>query len=56
MVSRFSTFTDRERDLLRMGLRRFYDDLLKASMSGMADNDSKAFELSVLLYELASCK
>ena len=52
MVSRFSTFTDRERDLIRMALKRFSDDLTRATLSGLADNDPKTFEISLLLYEL----
>lgn len=52
MVSRFSTFTDRERDLIRMALRRFNDDMTRAVLSGMADQASDAFEVSILLYEL----
>lgn len=52
MVSRFSTFNDRERDLIRMALKRFYDDMERAVLSGIADNDPKIFEVSALLYEL----
>lgn len=52
MVSRFSSFTDRERDLIRMSLQRFYDDMTQAVISGVADNDPKIYEVSVLLYEL----
>lgn len=52
MVSRFSTFNDRERDLIRMALRRFYDDLEKAVLSGIADEDEKSYEVSLLIYEL----
>lgn len=54
MVSRFSTFTDRERDLIRMALRRFYDDMEKAILSGIADDEKKSFEVSLLLYELTN--
>lgn len=55
MVSRFSTFTDHERDLIRMALKRFSDDMTRAVLSGIADDDPKNYEVSVLLYELASC-
>lgn len=55
MKSRFSTFTDRERDLIRMALKRFSDDMTRAVLSGVADHDSKAYEVSVLLYELSCC-
>ena len=54
MVSRFLTFTDRERDLIRMALRRFYDDIEKAILSDIADDDEKSFEISILLYELSN--
>lgn len=50
--SRFSSFTDRERDIIRMSLKRFADDMTQAVLSGLADNDSKIYEVSVLLYEL----
>lgn len=52
MVSRFSSFNACERDLIRMALQRFYDDMERAVMSGVADNDPKIYEVSVLLYEL----
>lgn len=52
MVSRFSTFTDRERDLIRMALKRFYDDMENAILHGFADDDEKIYEVSLLLYEL----
>lgn len=52
MVSRFSSFDDCERDLIRMALQRFYDDMVRAVMSGVADYDPKIYEVSVLLYEL----
>lgn len=52
MVSRFSTFNDRERDLIRMALKRFYDDMEKAILSGIADDDEKIYEVSLLIYEL----
>ena len=52
MDSRFSSFTDRERDLIRMALKRFYDDMTRSVLSGIADEDSMMYEVSVLLYEL----
>lgn len=55
MKSRFSTFNDRERDLLRMALKRFSDDMTRAVLSGIADNDPKIYEVTVLLYELTNC-
>lgn len=51
--SRFSSFTDRERDIIRMALKRFSDDMTRAVLSGVADDDSIAYEVSVLLYELS---
>ena len=50
--SRFSSFTDRERDIIRMSLRRFSDDMTKAVLSGLADEDTINYEVSVLIYEL----
>lgn len=52
MKSRFSNFTDRESDLIRMALKRFYDDMEKAILSGIADEDEKSYEVSLLIYEL----
>lgn len=56
MDSRFSNFTERERDLLRMSLRRFYDDMERACLSGIAEPDSKLSEVSALYFELMSFK
>lgn len=50
--SRFSSFTDRERDIIRMSLRRFSDDMTKAVLSDLADEDTIIYEVSVLIYEL----
>lgn len=50
--SRFGQFNDRERDLLRMALRRFYDDMNLAVDRGLADPSFTQFEVSALLYEI----
>lgn len=51
-TSRFGQFTNRERDLMRMALRRFYDDMIMAVDRGLADPSFTEFEVSVLLYEI----
>lgn len=51
-TSRFDQFNDRERDLLRMALRRFYDDMIRAVDRGLADPSFTQVEVSVLLYEI----
>lgn len=51
-TSRFGQFNDRERDLLRMALRRFYDDMIMAIDRGLADPSFTEFEVSALLYEI----
>lgn len=59
--SRFSEFTDRERDLIRMALRRFADDLMNEAIDAMnhagLDTDvsaDMAFEVTLLHYEVTS--
>ena len=51
-TSRFGQFNDRERDLMRMALRRFYDDMIRAIDRGLADPSFTEFEVSALLYEI----
>lgn len=51
-TSRFGQFDDRERDLMRMALRRFYDDMILAVDRGLADPSFTQFEVSALLYEI----
>lgn len=51
-ASRFGQFNDRERDLMRMALRRFYDDMIMAIDRGLADPSFTEFEVSALLYEI----
>ena len=51
-TSRFGQFNDRERDLMRMALRRFYDDMIRAVDRGLADPSFTEFEVSALLYEI----
>lgn len=51
-TSRFGQFDDREKDLLRMALRRFYDDMIIAIDRGLAKSDFTEFEVSALLYEI----
>lgn len=51
-TSRFGQFNDRERDLLRMALRRFYDEMTMAVDRGLADPSFIQFEVSALLYEI----
>lgn len=51
-TSRFGQFNDRERDLMRMALRRFYDDMIMAIDRGLADPSFTEFEVSALLYEI----
>lgn len=51
-TARFGQFDDRERDLLRMALRRFYDDMIIAIDRGLADSSFTEFEVSALLYEI----
>lgn len=51
-TSRFGQFNDRERDLIRMALRRFYDDMTIAVDRGLADPSFTQFEVSALIYEI----
>lgn len=51
-TSRFGQFNDRERDLMRMALRRFYDEMTIAVDRGLADPSFTQFEVSALLYEI----
>lgn len=51
-TSRFGQFNDRERDLMRMAMRRFYDDMTMAVDRGLADPSFTQFEVSALLYEI----
>ena len=51
-ASRFGQFDDRERDLLRMALRRFSDDMMKAVDRGLAEPSFTQFEVATLLYEI----
>ena len=51
-TSRFGQFNDRERDLLRMALRRFFDDMINAVDRDLADPSFTMFEVSALLYEI----
>lgn len=51
-TSRFGQFNDRERDLMRMALRRFYDDMINAVDRDLADPAPIMFEVSALLYEI----
>lgn len=51
-TSRFGQFNDRERDLMRMALRRFYDEMTMAVDRGLADPSFTQFEVSALLYEI----
>ena len=51
-TSRFGQFNDREKDLLRMALHRFYDDMIMAIDRGLADPDTKVMEVAALYYEL----
>lgn len=51
-TTRFGQFTDRERDLMRMALRRFYDDMIMAIDRGLADPSFTEIEVATLLYEI----
>ena len=51
-TARFGQFDDREREILRMALRRLYDERIMAIDRGLADPTFTEFEVSALIYEL----
>lgn len=51
MKSRFVLFDDSEREVIRMALRRLYDDYLKAEMQGYKPSENSGIA-SDLIYEL----
>lgn len=51
-TSRFGQFNDQERDLMRMALRRFYNEMVMAVDRGLADPSPKEMEVAALIYEL----
>ena len=51
MKSRFVLFEDSEREVIRMALRRLYDDYLKAEMQGYEPSENTGVA-AALIYEL----
>ena len=51
MKSRFGLFEDSEREVIRMALRRLYDDFLKAEMQGYEPSEISGIA-AALIYEL----
>lgn len=51
MKSRFVLFDDSEREVIRMALRRLYDDYLKAEMQGYEPSENSGVA-AALIYEL----
>lgn len=51
-TARFGQFDDRERDLLRMALRRLYDQRIMAIDRGLADPTPTENDIAALIYEL----
>lgn len=53
MNSRFAVFEDSEREVIRMALRRLYDDYLKAEMQGYEPSENTV-TAAALIYELTT--